>query len=59
MAEYRYSAPRKGEKLPTYSENRGCSSPDCRTKLSIYNSSRYCWLHDNESTGPRISPTRP
>jgi hypothetical protein len=31
---------------PTYSAGRVCASEDCRTLLSIYNRSTFCWLHE-------------
>ena len=31
---------------PTYSAGRVCAAEDCRTLLSIYNRSKFCWLHE-------------
>lgn len=31
---------------PTYSPGRVCAAEDCRTLLSIYNRSKFCWLHE-------------
>ena len=38
----RAAAPR----VPVYGRGRVCAEPDCRTVLSSYNPSAYCWLHE-------------
>lgn len=30
----------------TYDRNRVCVYPTCETKLSVYNASPTCWLHE-------------
>ena len=42
----------KGEKVkpanqasPSAPKGRTCAFPDCGTRLSIYNSSKFCWRH--------------
>jgi hypothetical protein len=29
----------------TYSRGRVCAQPECRTRISVYNKSEYCWSH--------------
>jgi len=31
---------------PTSSPGRVCEAEDCNTLLSIYNRSKFCWLHE-------------
>jgi hypothetical protein len=58
MTTYTYGQPLKGGTLPTYPEKRSCSAPGCPTRLSIYNPSEFCWLHDPIHPRRGISPTR-
>ena len=37
-------------KLATYGVGRVCAEPDCETRLSMYNPSAYCALHDHSRT---------
>lgn len=34
--------------IESYKEGRICHHPDCRTRLSIYNSTEYCTTHQSE-----------
>ncbi|HEX9122412.1 MAG TPA: hypothetical protein VF984_03505 [Actinomycetota bacterium] len=58
MSQYTYGQPLKGGTIATYSRKRFCAAPGCSTRLSIYNSSQFCWLHDSHGPRPRLSPTR-
>jgi hypothetical protein len=31
---------------PTFEPGRVCSAPGCETRLSVYNASTTCWLHE-------------
>lgn len=31
--------------MQTEPQGRICADPDCHTKLSVYNTSEYCWQH--------------
>jgi hypothetical protein len=57
-SEYTYGQPLKAGATPTYPRKRYCQAPGCSTRLSIYNSSLFCWLHDSGGPRPRHSPTR-
>ena len=46
---------RSGDKPATYECGRVCAADDCETRLSIYNPSPYCALHDHS----RVKMTRP
>jgi hypothetical protein len=52
MRKYTNRQPVKGTALPTHSAKRMCASPGCPTRLSIYNGSEYCWLHDGPTPAP-------
>ena len=58
MTTYAYGQPLKGSTVPTYSGKRWCSAPGCPTRLSIYNSSEFCFLHDPMRPRRGSSPTR-
>ncbi len=53
-------------KLPPPSQvlesGRVCEAPDCRTRLSIYNTQKHCWQHADivfpNHRGKRLAPTR-
>jgi hypothetical protein len=40
-----------GRPAKTFAKGRVCSEPGCGTALSIYNKSRYCYLHQ-----PLVTP---
>jgi hypothetical protein len=42
-----------GRPSRTFPKGRVCSEPGCKTKLSIYNESEYCYLHE-PMTAPRL-----
>ncbi|MHB1503500.1 MAG: hypothetical protein ACYCTL_08015 [Acidimicrobiales bacterium] len=42
-----------GRPSRTFPQGRVCSEPGCKTKLSIYNESEYCYLHE-PMTAPRL-----
>jgi len=42
-----------GRPSRTFPEGRVCAEPGCDTKLSIYNESEFCSLHEPE-TAPRL-----
>jgi hypothetical protein len=58
MSTYTYGQPLKRTTVATYPEKRACSAPGCTTRLSIYNASRFCWLHDPIRPKRGVSPTR-
>jgi hypothetical protein len=58
MKEYSYGQPVKGKMVATHPAKRCCKAPGCLTRLSIYNASELCWLHDSRILRPRPSPTR-
>ena len=38
--------PQKGRRPRRMAEDRSCSAADCSTKLSVYNRSQFCWVHE-------------
>lgn len=44
--------------VKTYPSDRICAHPGCRTRLSIYNPSRYCCVHAKAVSGHRPEPRR-
>ena len=46
---------RRCDKPMTYACDRICAADNCETRLSIYNPSAYCVLHDHS----RVKTTRP
>lgn len=42
-----------GRPVPTFEKGRVCHYPGCNTRLSIYNSGKYCYLHEPMVT-PRV-----
>jgi hypothetical protein len=56
--EYTYGQPVKRVGIATYSPERTCSAPGCSTKLSIYNATEYCSLHERYVPRNRPSPKR-
>lgn len=49
MAEFTTIRGARPRELPrpsrTYKEGRVCAARGCPTRLSVYNKSRYCWVH--------------
>lgn len=58
MRDYTYGQPLRGSIVASYSSKRTCSAPGCSTRLSIYNATEHCSLHDGLSPRPRLSPKR-
>jgi len=42
-----------GRPSRTFAPGRVCAEPGCETKLSIYNESDFCYVHEPETT-PRL-----
>jgi hypothetical protein len=57
MASYIYGSPQK-KRIQTQPEKRSCSEHGCTTRLSIYNPSPFCWLHESAAPKRGLSPTR-
>jgi hypothetical protein len=58
MTTYTYGPPQRGKTLATHPEKRSCSTPGCSTRLSIYNPSQFCWLHESVAPKRYLSPKR-
>ncbi len=46
-------------KTATYGGGRVCAEHDCETRLSMYNPSAYCALHDHSRTETRAAGPKP
>jgi hypothetical protein len=46
------SLPRRSGELTQYEHGRVCLDPACATRLSTYNASMFCWLHQGRVPAP-------
>lgn len=58
MSTYTYGPPTTGKSVATYPEKRPCSTPGCCTRLSMYNPSQSCWVHEPVTPKRYLSPKR-
>jgi len=56
---YTYGSPQRGKTVATNPEKRTCLRPGCSTRLSIYNASQFCYVHESVAPKPYLSPKRP
>jgi hypothetical protein len=40
------AVPQKGRRPRRMADDRACAASDCSTKLSVYNRTPYCWVHE-------------
>ena len=45
-----FSIRSEGDPVATYGTDRVCRAYGCETRLSLYNSSSTCWLHEDPRT---------
>jgi hypothetical protein len=43
------SLPRRSGEITQYEHGRVCLDPGCATRLSTYNASSFCWLHQGRT----------
>jgi hypothetical protein len=58
MGTYTYRSPQTGKPVARHPEKRSCLAEGCSTRLSIYNPSQSCWLHETVAPKRFSSPKR-
>jgi hypothetical protein len=58
MGTYTSRSPQTGKPVARHPEKRSCLAEGCSTRLSIYNPSQFCWLHETVAPKRFLSPKR-
>jgi hypothetical protein len=58
MSTFTYRSLQTGKRIAVHPEKRSCLAQGCTTRLSIYNASQFCWLHEPVAPKRFLSPKR-